>query len=442
LIECDNWHTVLDRRLISFESSYLATANAAIEAVVTKVYHANFMSASNTQFASAVSTSQDLSLAIDEVCKSLDSQLDASPDVVFVFGSADRNNADSSGQLVQQLNSHLTPKHLLGCMGESIVGREQEIEMQPALSVWAACLAGTEVCPMHLRLEQSTDGAAIVGWPETLSESWPEDSTLLLLGDPYSFPADVLLARLNEDQPGTQVVGGMASAGSGPGENQLLWNDRVLEDGAVAILLHGKIGVRTVVSQGCRPIGKHFVITKSEQNVIYELGGRPALLQLKEIFDQLSTREQGLVQTGLHVGRVVTEYQDRFEQGDFLVRNVMGIDPNEGSIAVGDYVRPGQTVQFHIRDHETADHELRQLLRGVADDDLIQPLAGLLFTCNGRGTRLFQQPDHDAASIADVLGAIPLAGFFAAGELGPIGGKSFTHGFTASLAVFHEKTDS
>lgn len=397
------------------------------------------MSAPNPQFASAISTREDLSAAIDEVCDGLHSQLDSSPDLVFVFGSADRNNPESSKQINEQLHLRLHPKNLLGCMGESIVGKKQEIELQPALSVWAARMDGAELNPMHLRLEQSSDGAAIIGWPDALAAQWPEDSTLLLLGDPYSFPADLLLARLNEDQPGTKVVGGMASAGSAPGENQLVWNDQVVTDGAVGILMHGDIAVSTIVSQGCRPIGKHFVITKAEQNVIYELGGRPALLQLKEIFDQLSTREQQLVQSGLHVGRVVSEYQDHFEQGDFLVRNVMGIDPNEGSVALGDYVRPGQTIQFHIRDHETADHELRQLLAKVAKDPAIQPLAGLLFTCNGRGSRLFQQPHHDAAATADALGEIPLAGFFAAGELGPIGGKSFTHGFTASFALFHEK---
>lgn len=397
------------------------------------------MNNSTSQFASAISTREDLSAAIDEVCGRIQSQLDSSPNLVFAFGSADRNDPDASNQIVQQLNSRLKPEQLLGCMGESIVGKRQEIEFQPALSVWAAQLPETEVTLMHLRLEQSTDGAAIIGWPESLPVEWPQDSTLLLLGDPYSFPADVLLARLNEDQPGTDIVGGMASAGSAPGENQLLRNDQVLSEGALAVLLQGRIGVRTVVSQGCRPIGKHFVITKAEQNVIYELGGRPALLQLKEMFDQLSTREQKLVQSGLHVGRVVSEYQDRFEQGDFLIRNVMGIDPNEGSVALADYVRPGQTVQFHIRDHETADHELRQLLAEVAKDRASEPLAGLLFTCNGRGTRLFEQPHHDAAATADALGDIPLAGFFAAGELGPIGGKSFMHGFTASFALFHER---
>jgi small ligand-binding sensory domain FIST len=210
----------------------------------------------------------------------------------------------------------------------------------------------------------------------------------------------------------------------------------VHRDGAVAVMLHGGVSLRTVVSQGCRPIGRHFVITKAERNVIYELGGRPALLQLKEIFDDLPTREQQLVQHGLHVGRVVNEYQDTYAQGDFLIRNVMGIDPDHGSVVIADFVRTGQTVQFQIRDAQTADEEMRQLLSSVRKDRTAKPAGALLFTCNGRGTRLFPAPHHDAGVIRHVLGDIPLAGFFAAGELGPVGGKNFMHGFTASIALF------
>jgi small ligand-binding sensory domain FIST len=196
------------------------------------------------------------------------------------------------------------------------------------------------------------------------------------------------------------------------------------------------VRLATVVSQGCRPIGRHFVVTKAERNVIYELGGKPALAQLREIFDTLPTSEQRLVQRALHLGRVVSEYQERFEQGDFLVRNVMGIDSNSGAVAIGDFIRPGQTVQFHIRDEAAADAELKQLLAGVRDQSAAAPAGGLLFTCNGRGTRMFSQPNHDAQAVASAFGPIPLAGFFAAGELGPVGRQNFVHGFTASVGLF------
>ena len=259
---------------------------------------------------------------------------------------------------------------------------------------------------------------------------------MLMLGDPFSFPADLMVERLNEDRPDLCVMGGMASGAAAPGESRLLLGTHVVTTGAVAVLVHGPIAVTSVVSQGCRPIGHHLIVTKAEGNVIHELGGKPALLQLKAIFDTLATSEQQMVQRGLHLGCVVNEYQDHFQQGDFLVRNVMGIDPDRGSIAVGDYLHAGQTVQFHVRDHQTADDEMRQLLAAVAKDHAQPPLAGLLFTCNGRGTRLFPEPHHDAGLVRTYLGDIPLAGFFAAGELGPIGGKNFMHGFTASLALF------
>jgi small ligand-binding sensory domain FIST len=257
---------------------------------------------------------------------------------------------------------------------------------------------------------------------------------LLLLGEPYSFPADALLERLNEDRALVPVVGGMASGGHSPGENRLILGRKSFAEGAAAALISGPVRLRTIVSQGCRPIGRHFIVTKSERNIIHELGGKPALIQLKEIFDELPNREKLLVQRAPHLGRVVSEYQERFEQGDFLVRNVIGSDPS-GAIAVTDYIRVGQTVQFHIRDQESADAELKQLLAAVKKEKH-QPLGGLLFTCNGRGTRLFSQPHHDAAAIEKALGKIPLAGFFAQGELGPIGKQNFMHGFTASIALF------
>jgi small ligand-binding sensory domain FIST len=220
----------------------------------------------------------------------------------------------------------------------------------------------------------------------------------------------------------------------------LLLGRAVLAEGAVAALVSGPVRLRTVVSQGCRPIGRHYVVTKAERNVIYELGGKPALIQLKEIFDTLPAREQVLVQRALHLGRVVSEYQDRFEQGDFLVRNVVGLDPSSGAIAVGDYIRTGQTVQFHVRDQEAADAELKQLLATAAKRSP-GPAGALLFTCNGRGTRMFSQPNHDAECLAKSLGNVPVAGLFAQGEIGPIGRQNFLHGFTASVAIFEPPGD-
>ncbi len=387
------------------------------------------------RFASAISTHSNLPQAIGEVCRDALTQLDGSPQLAVLFISSEYPTIDHA--VAKQLGELLGPTALIGGTGESIVGIGREVEQQPAVSLWLARLGDAEITPMYLQLERTSDGSSIVGWPDQLVRSWPDDAVMLMIGDPFSFPADVMLERLNEDRPGTRVVGGMASGGAVPGDSRLFFGEEMYTSGAVAIMLSGSLRVSTVVSQGCRPIGQHLVVTKAEANVVQELGGKPALLQLKAIFDALPTSDQQLVQRGLHLGRVVNAYQDHFEQGDFLVRNVMGIDPDDGTIAVGDFFRPGQTVQFHVRDHTTADEEMRQLVAAVRDDSPSAPQAGLLFTCNGRGSRLFPEPHHDAGLLQEYLGEIPLAGFFAAGELGPIGGTNFMHGFTASAILFH-----
>jgi small ligand-binding sensory domain FIST len=208
--------------------------------------------------------------------------------------------------------------------------------------------------------------------------------------------------------------------------------------GAVGVLLQGELGIRSIVSQGCRPIGRHMVVTRAQDNVILELGGRPPLAQLQQLWQELTPEEQQLLQRGLHVGRVINEYQGEFQRGDFLVRNVLGLDRDNGSLAITDWIRVGQTVQFHVRDSQTADEDLHALLQIDLSAHERQPGGALIFSCNGRGSRLFPAPHHDARAIRTEAGPIPLAGFFAAGELGPIGGQNFIHGFTASVVLFED----
>ncbi len=384
----------------------------------------------DTQFASAVSTQPVTADAAAEVCQQALAALDGTPNLAFLFFSS--HHVEAADALAKRVCDAIGSDNLLGCSGESIVGAGQEIEMEPAMSLWLARLPATTIQPMQLEYQRSGNEGAFTGWHPDLPDQWSDHSTLIVLGDPFSFPADLLLELMNNEHSGVPVIGGMASAGQTPGSNRLLLGPQAFSAGAAAVLLDGGVKVTPVVSQGCRPIGQHFVITKAERNVIQELGGVSAYRRLEELFQTLPTRDQELVQRGLHVGRVVSEYQDHFEQGDFLIRNVVGVDPEEGVIAIGDYVRPGQTVQFHVRDAETADGELRQLLSQVKQPSA----AGLLFTCNGRGTRLFAEPHHDALAIQQGVGNIPLAGLFAAGELGPVGDKNFMHGFTASIALF------
>ncbi len=385
-------------------------------------------------FASALSTNPNSLAALDEVVALAMEQLNDSPSLAVLFVSA--NHVDAAEQIAPRLCERLGTECVIGCSGESIVGVGTEVEMASAMSLWIASLPETNVQPMRLEFVRATEGGSIIGWPDDLPEAWPEGSALLALGDPFNFPPELPLERVNEEHPGVPVIGGMASTATAPGENCLFIGPKAHDDGAVAVLIHGDVAIRTVVSQGCRPIGEHLVITKAERNAIQELGGVPAYQKLIEVYETLATHEQEMLRRGLHVGRVVSEYQDSFEQGDFLVRNVMGVDQENGHIVIGDYVRPGQTIQFHLRDADTADGELQQLLAATKSSNAANPLAALLFTCNGRGSRLFPEPNHDAEAIGSSFGQVPLAGFFAAGEMGPIGGKNFLHGFTASIAVF------
>lgn len=382
--------------------------------------------------AAALSTDRMVSEAVREVCQQALHALGAAPDLALLFASADF--APQMDRIGDEVSTILQTEALLGCTGESIVGNEREIEGGPAVALWLAHLPGAVVEPMQLQFQRHSEGGAFVGWPDHFAQPWPAESALLLLGDPYSFPADALLERMNEEHPGVPILGGMASGAAQPGENRLLLGARVLSAGAVAVRLSGKVRVRSLVSQGCRPIGRPMVITKSERNIIHELGGKPPLEVLNELFPTLSAREQDLAKQGLQLGRVTSEYREHFSHGDFLVRNVVGADPESGSLLIGDYVRTGQTVQFHVRDEQTADDDLRNLCIAATEHGTT-PAGALLFTCNGRGTRLFSEADHDARCLRDQWPELPIAGFFAQGEIGPVGPQNFLHGFTASAAL-------
>jgi small ligand-binding sensory domain FIST len=375
---------------------------------------------------SALSTNRDTGAAIAEVLDRAGRSLaGARGDLAVVFCSI--HHADAMTRLAEAVRTQGLGRHVIGCTGEAIIGEDREVERSPALSLWAIGLPGATIEPIRL----TYDEGRFEGWPEPAGA--PEGSALLLLGDPFTFPADQLFKRLDEAAKGLRVVGGMASGAHAPGHNRFVLDDQVYDRGAVGVRLSGRLGLRTVVSQGCRPIGRPMVVTKVDRNIIRELGRRPALDVLRELFETLSAGEQALVQGGLHLGRVINEYQETFHRGDFLVRNVLGAD-EAGGIAITDLVRVGQTVQFHVRDAATADEDLRMLLERERPDR--RPQGALLFSCNGRGTRLFDVPNHDVAVLHEALGPVPAAGFFAMGELGPVGGQNFVHGFTASLALF------
>ena len=383
-----------------------------------------------SRFAAAISEHPVAPQAIGELAGSVLEQLDGrAVDLLVVFISP--HFAGAAEDIGGVLRAVLHPGILIGSTNAAVVGTGREVEESPAISLWAASFGATTARAVELHAMAGADGTSMRGWPEDRSESGEDrEHTLLLLADPFSFPVDGVLRSLGQSQPDLQVIGGMASAARGPGGNRLLVDDRVVDRGAVGVLLRGSDPVEAVVSQGCRPVGEPFVVTDVDGNYVRGLGGRPALERLQELAATMEEAEREQLQRGLHVGLVVDEHRVDFGRGDFLVRNVLGARADDGAIAIGAMVEVGQTLQFHVRDAAAADADLTQLLAG-------QTAAGaLLFTCSGRGRRLFGGPDHDAAAVADVLGPIPVGGGFCAGEIGPIGRTNHVHTFTASLAVF------
>jgi small ligand-binding sensory domain FIST len=357
----------------------------------------------------------------------------SSPSLAVLFASA--HFFGSAQDLVAAVAAEIGPVPLIGCVSEGVAGGAREVESGPAVSLWLAAELGP-VESFAMEFVRTSAGGAFGGFRFGADPAGMH----LMICDPFTFPAGDLLAHLNEHVPGTVIMGGMASGGLRQQQSRLFLDGRVLSHGAVGVHLPAA-EVHPLVAQGCRPVGDPFTTTRADGNLIFELGGRPPLSRLRDMATTLPLRERELLAQGAHVGIVIDEYQAEPRQGDFLIRGVIGADPESGAIAVGEEVEVGQTVQFHVRDARSADEDLRRTLERERTALGGRRAAGaLLFTCNGRGSRMFDEPDHDAGLLAEVLGEIPVAGFFCAGELGPVGGQNFLHTFTASIALFPEAT--
>ena len=356
-------------------------------------------------------------------------------DLAVVFASG--HHLGMTKWLLSEIHDRLEPGALIGCGAGATVAGGSELEDTPGVVVWAASMPGAELETMHLAAERDAEGFRLIGLPKSLTggEADPSaDESVIALCDPFSFPAEELLSALERSRPRLPVLGGLASA-SFAGGAVLMRDGDVHTGGAVAIRLRG-VQVLPCVAQGAGPVGPEMTITRAEANLIAELAGKPAMERLGEVIAALPERERELAASGVLIGLVIDENRPEYERGDFLVRPIIGADRESGAIAIGEPVRVGQTVRLQVRDAASADEDLRQALQARAQALGSGGAAGtLLFTCNGRGSHMFEVPDHDAAALEDALGA-PTAGFFCAGEIGPVGGRNFLHGFTATMAVF------
>jgi small ligand-binding sensory domain FIST len=387
------------------------------------VVHDSPSAGAEVRFVAALSEHPGAVEAAASVSAEVLDRLGAEPELAVLFVTPPHR--DAVGDIAAVVRSVLRPGTLLGAAAVAVLGPRREVELTPGVSLFAARLRSPAI-PVRLHAEGTSDGWRISGFPPDIGGA----RSMLLVADPFTFPVDRLLGELGRDRPALAVVGGMASAAAGPGGNRLVVDDSLFSDGAVGALLAEDVSAEAVVSQGCRPIGRPYIVTSGEGHVIYELGGRPALDRLVVTLEHLSPADRQLAEQGLHCGVVIDETKVEFGRGDFLIRGVLGVDQGTGAVAVGDVVAVGSTVQFQVRDAASADDDLHAVLAG-------RTAAGaLVFTCNGRGRRMFGAPDHDATVVGDVLGTSAIAGMFCAGELGPVGGRNAVHGYTASIAIF------
>jgi small ligand-binding sensory domain FIST len=359
------------------------------------------------------------------------SALDGAPvDLAIVFASGAHLAAPEAA--LQGVQSVLEPAAMVGCGAGGVLARGRELESGTALAVWAAAFGGGgSAAPFHVTGSLGLPSSGLEGLP-----AMDACSGAIVLSDPYSFPTDAVLGHLAREAPTVPVLGGIASARTTEGEAALFVGEEVLSTGAVGVALEG-VDVRPCVSQGAAPVGREVTITAGEGNLIRELAGRPALEMVEILISELPPRERRLVAAGLLIGIVIDSGKPEYGQGDFLVRGVLGADPQTGSLAVGTTIQQGQVVRLHARDARSADEDLRRVLR-LQIESLGErpPVGALVFSCNGRGQAMFGEPDHDAAVVHRELAGAPAAGFFAAGEIGPVGSRSYLHGFTATVALF------
>jgi small ligand-binding sensory domain FIST len=368
--------------------------------------------------------------SVVEFAESLRNELGTNASLAFLFVTQEwRPHLEETLELVR-LHGHVS--HVAGCSGSGIIGSRKEVEQQPAISALLLSLPTESFSVFEITENDADASTGPDSWHAFTQLTGKDLTSWIVLANPYFTGAEDWLAEWSVAYPGIPTIGGLASARNS--ETFLLHDGKVSQGAALAVALKDGFGIRTLVSQGCRPIGDAVPITKVEDNLILEIGNLPAYQALEAAFFSIPAQERLAVQNNLFLGLAATEYVEDFQQGDFLIRNILGADPKAGAVAVGAYPRGGQTVQFQLRDFRSAHQDLVTVAER-AKTEASNAFGILLFSCAGRGKGLFGVTDHDAMVLADTFGDLPLAGVFCNGEIGPVGGRPFLHGYTASAAV-------
>lgn len=359
-------------------------------------------------------------------------------DLGFLYVSS--VNPEAHIRLCSRLKEQLGIKQLLSCSCAGIIGSQEEIERQTACSLILTKFSDVSLTPFYCDQARLDELTTPEKWYSFFDVFPNEKPSFLVLPDPFAIDLNQFLKGVDEAYPGQPVIGGLASGATQAGGNTLILNGEVYTEGLIGVHLRGNIHVEAFVAQGCRPIGKSHIVTRGEGNIIHELGGQPFYQVLEETLLSASQQDRKLAQDAIFLGIVIDEAKKDFKQGDFLIRLLMGLDKESGAGAIADYVKPGQTIQFHIRDAVAATEDLNRLLRTQqAKFPNLMPSGALVFSCTGRGENMFHMKNHDIGIIQNHLGKVAAAGFFSAGEIGPVGGKNLLHGFASSIALFYTK---
>ncbi|MBH8555470.1 FIST C-terminal domain-containing protein [Nostocaceae cyanobacterium CENA357] len=397
--------------------------------------------ADQMQWANALSTRPSLEAAIADVVQRAVSSLTAPADLGLLFISS--AFASEYSRLLPLLAEQLSVPVIIGCSGGGVIGttakgETQELEAEAAISLTLAHLPGVNVQVFHVVAEELPDlDSSPDAWIDLIGVPPSPIPQFILLSSAFSSGINELLQGLDFAYPGSVIVGGQASAGGFGGRTALFCNDRLHREGTVGLALTGNIVLETIVAQGCRPIGQPMQITKAERNIILELDEKVPLMVLRDLISSLSEQERVLAQHSLFVGVAMDEFKRALQQGDFLIRSILGVDPTAGAIAIGDVVRPGQRLQFHLRDAQASAEDLELLLEQYQDQQTTEPsaAAALMFSCVGRGEGLYGKPNFDSELFSRYVQDIPIGGFFCGGEIGPVGGSTFIHGYTSVFGI-------
>jgi len=409
------------------------------------------------KWASAISTSASLETAIKEVTEQTKEQLAAQPDLAFVFVSV--AFASEYERLMPLLQEQLPVAHVIGCSGSGVIGMDDEfpseIEEGPALSLMVAHLPNVEIKSFHLTAADLPDmDSPPQAWSDLIGVDPDVNPGFVLMADPFSSGTSELLQGMDYAYPGATKVGGLAGIESFSRYSGLFCNHRLHREGIVGVALSGEIVLEAVVAQGCRPIGELYRVSEGDRNVMLKLEpdspddsaavGQTPLEILQDIFQEMDEEERELAQNALFVGVAQSGFKPSLTRRDFLIRNLVGVDPRNGAIAVADKIRPGMRVQFHMRDAQTSEEDLDMLLSRYRIESLenrlegkkgATPVGALLFSCTGRGEGLYDEPNFDSDLFEKYVGPLPIGGFFCNGEIGPVGSTTFLHGFTSVFGI-------